>query len=287
MLYLLRKLERRRRRGNQDARAALPAAGTARALALARHQFRYDLRSFSRNRQARFTTLVFPLLLLVVLVGVSGGNRTVLDHGVSVKLSTYYVPGLMALAIVSSSFASLVVALVSQRESGVLKRRRATPVPAWVLLAGQTLTAITVSLGVSALLLVIGTQGYDVSVPASAIPGLVLFTVLGSAAFCAFAYAVSTAIGSVSSAQPVVQLMLLPLYLISGVLVPASKLPRGFDAAARALPLEHIANGLRTAVEPHHGLGLHLSDLAVLALWTAVALAVALRRFSWLPRAAA
>ena len=204
----------------------------ARALALVRHQFRYDLRSFKRNRQARVTTLIFPVILLVVLVGVSGGNSTVLDHGVHVKLSTYYVPGLIALAIVASSFANLVITIVNQRESGVLKRRRATPVPAWVLLAGQTLTAISVSLMVGGVLLVVGTQGYDVPLTASALPGLLIVTVMGSAAFCCFAYAVSTVIRSVSSAQPVVQLLLLPLYLISGVLVPASKLPRLFDDAA-------------------------------------------------------
>jgi ABC-2 type transport system permease protein len=264
----------------------MPASGLARAFALVRHQFRYDLRAFKRNRQARFSTLVFPILLLVILVGVSGGNKTVLDHGVRMKLSTYYVPGIVALAIVGSSFASLVVAIVNQRESGVLKRRRATPVPAWVLLAGQTLTSIAVSLGVSAILLVIGTQGYDVQIGATALPGLILVTVLGSAAFCCFAYAVSTAITSVPSVQPLVQLMLLPLYLISGVLIPASKLPRAFDDAARILPLEHVASGLRASLEPHHGLGLRASDLAVLVAWTVVALAVALRRFTWLPRAA-
>lgn len=258
--------------------------GAARALALVRHQFRYDLSSFRRNRQARVTTLIFPIVLLVVLVGVSGGNDTVLENGVRMKLSAYYLPGLIALAIVASSFANLVITIVSQRESGVLKRRRATPVPAWVLLAGQTLTAITVSLAVSAVLLVVGTQGYDVPITASALPGLVIVTALGSAVFCSLAYAVSTAIRSVSSAQPVIQLLLLPLYLISGVLVPASKLPRLLDDVATLLPLEHIASGLRSALQPHTGLGVRPIDLAVPAAWTAVALVIALKRFSWMPR---
>ena len=87
--------------------------------------------------------------------------------------------------------------------------------------------------------------------------------------------------------QPVVQLMLLPLYLISGVLIPASKLPRVFDDVARALPLEHVSSGLRASLAAHGGgLGLRFTDLAVLLAWTAVALAIALRRFSWLPREA-
>jgi len=63
-----------------------------------------------------------------------------------------------------------------------------------------------------------------------------------------------------------------------------SKLRRLFDDAAKALPLEHVANGLRSALQPHTGLGVHPGDLAVLALWAGVALAVALKRFSWMPQ---
>jgi hypothetical protein len=60
------------------------------------------------------------------------------------------------------------------------------------------------------------------------------------------------------------------------------------DDTARVPALEHVAGGLRSALLPHHSaLGLHLSDLAVLAAWTVAALAIALRRFSWLPREAA
>jgi hypothetical protein len=71
------------------------------------------------------------------------------------------------------------------------------------------------------------------------------------------------------------------------VLVPASKLPRAFDDAAGVLPLEHVASGLRAALGAHgSGLGLRFSDLAALFAWTAVALAIALRRFTWLPREA-
>jgi hypothetical protein len=68
------------------------------------------------------------------------------------------------------------------------------------------------------------------------------------------------------------------------VLIPASKLPRLFDDVARVMPLEHVASGLRSALQPHTGLGLHPADLAVLAAWAAVALALALKRFSWLPQ---
>ena len=51
------------------------------------------------------------------------------EGGRHIKVAVFYVPGLIALGVVSASFANLVVDLVTQREAGVLKRRRATPVP--------------------------------------------------------------------------------------------------------------------------------------------------------------
>ena len=72
---------------------------------LVAHQFRYDLRSFMRDKQARFTTLILPIILLLVLVSVGGGNKTVVEGGRHIKVAVFYVPGLIALGVVSASFA--------------------------------------------------------------------------------------------------------------------------------------------------------------------------------------
>src|SRR4029077_16457968 len=89
------------------------------------HQARYDLLGILRNRQARFFTLMLPLIFLVIFVGVFGNHTVGPDH---VKASTYYVPGLTAMAVIAGSFVNLVISVTAQREAGVLKRRRATPV---------------------------------------------------------------------------------------------------------------------------------------------------------------
>ncbi len=248
------------------------------------HQFRYDMRSFLRDKQARFTTLVLPIVLLLVLVSVGGGNKTVVEGGRHIKVAVFYVPGLIALGIVSASFANLVVDLVTQREAGVLKRRRSTPVPAWVLIAGRMLTAAAASLATAAILLFVGAQAYDFTVPNSALPATALIIVLGSAAFSTLSYAVAPTIRTASAIQPFVQLILLPLYFISGVLIPQSKNPDWVNDIATVFPLAHIAHGLHRAFDPAHtGLAVTATDLLVLGAWTAIAFAFALRRFSWLP----
>jgi ABC-2 type transport system permease protein len=270
----------RRRRARKAAAPAEPATphGTA---GLVLHQARYDIRGFLRNRQARFFTLVLPLLFLVIFVSVFG-NHTIRSTGV--KASTYYVPGISALAIIAASFVNLVISITAQREAGILKRRRATPVPAWVLIAGRTLTAMSVSLVVMTVLLLVGRFAYGVHLPTSTIPGVALTGVVGSATFCVLGYALSTAIGSADSAQPMVQAIMLPLYFISGVFIPNVNLPSWLRHVAEFFPVQHLADGLHHAYDPAvHGVGVVWSDLGVLAAWALVGLVVALRRFSWVP----
>jgi ABC-2 type transport system permease protein len=252
-------------------------------LPLVLHQARYDLLAFLRNRQARFFTLILPLIFLAIFVGVFG-NDTVRSTGV--KASTYYVPGISALGLIAASFVNLVISITEQREAGILKRRRATPVPAAVLIAGRTVTAMAVSLVVMTALLAVGRFAYGVHLPTSTIPAVALTAVIGSATFCVLGYALSTAIGSADAAQPMVQAITLPLYFISGVFVPNANIPAGLRHVATFFPVQHLADGLHHAYDPAvHGVGIEWSDLAVLALWAVAGLAVALRRFSWTPGA--
>ena len=253
-------------------------------LFLVLHQARYDLLGILRNRQARFFTLVLPLLFLIIFVGVFG------DHVVGpgrTKASAYYVPGLAALGVIAASFVNLVISITAQRETGILKRRRATPMPAWALIAGRTLTAVAVSLVVLTVLLAFGRFVYHVKVPTSTLPGIALTAVVGSITFCVLGYALSTAIKNEDAAQPMVQAIMLPLYFISGVFVPNIQLPSWLRHVAQIFPVEHLSDGLHKAYAAHvHGAGIVWSDIGVLALWAAVGLTVALVRFSWLPQAA-
>jgi ABC-2 type transport system permease protein len=255
------------------------------AVALIAHQCRYDLRAFRRDRQAGVTTVVMPLVLLVAFVSLAGHHTTLVQDGRTISAAQFYVPGLIAFAVVASSFASLLIELVTLRQSGILKRRRATPVPAWALIGGRTLSCAVVVLGTTAALLLIGRNNYNVHVASAALPAIALTTLLGTAAFCCFAYAIAPLIRNVGAAQPVVQLVLLPLYIISGVLLPDSKNPDVLRQIARVFPLEHVAHGLHRAFSlTAPGIGMTASDLAIMAAWIAVGLVIATQRFQWLPR---
>jgi ABC-2 type transport system permease protein len=220
--------------------------------ALVLHQLRYDALSFLRNRQSRFFTIALPVLFLVIFCAVFGNGKVPVAGG-SIKESTYYVPGLVALGLIQAAFATLVVSVTAQRESGVLKRRRATPEPAWVVITGRALTAVGTGVVIALVLVAIGYLGYGAKLPGRTIPAIVLTIAVGAIAFCALGYALVSAINSADSAQPVVQAILLPLYFISGIFVPAHLIPQVAGRYRQRVPGPPPPAGDARGVQPAHG----------------------------------
>ncbi len=131
-------------------------AGTRRELPLLiGHQFHADLRCFARNTQSVSFTLLMPVLFLVLLASIFR-NGTVTVPGGTMKESVYYVPGLIAYGLIAAAFSNLVLSVVRNRESGIYKRRRATPLPASAVIAARAAVAVLTALAITAVMLGIG-----------------------------------------------------------------------------------------------------------------------------------
>jgi ABC-2 type transport system permease protein len=167
--------------------------------ALVGHQLRYDLLVNWRNPQSRFFTIVLPVIFLVLLTSLFG-NHTTQVNGTPIKNSTFYVPGIATLGVVAVSFVNMVITIVALRESGVLKRRRSTPVPAWVLIVSRALTAVILSIVVVIVLVAIGRILYGVRIPTGTMPAFVLGVFAGAACFCCLSFAVASFIRNEDSA---------------------------------------------------------------------------------------
>jgi ABC-2 type transport system permease protein len=253
---------------------------------MALHLFTYDLRAFLRNRQSQFFTLALPVLFLVIFASVfgSGHNNTVPVAGGRISTSVSYVPAIMALGIIAAAFANLVASVTAQRERGVLKRRRATPVPAAAIIAGRVLTAVVIAVVMAAVLLGIGWAAYGAHVPGRAAFALAVTVVIGAASFCCLGYALASLIRNEDAALPATQALLLPLYFISGVFVAVTLLPHWLADVGDVFPVRHLASALLAAYNPHTaGLGFAGQDLLIVAAWGAAGFLIALRKFSWLP----
>jgi ABC-2 type transport system permease protein len=236
------------------------------------HQARYELLSFWRSPQGPFSTLALPIVFLIALTSVFGD-------------ATYYAGRLAALGVISAALASLVASITLERERGILKRRRAAPVSATGLVAGRVTSATIVAATSVAFLLLAAWMVYDVTPHPADLPAILLATVVGAVAFACLGYALASFIRSAAAATPVVQGILLPLYLISGVLVPSDEIPSRLLSVADAFPVRHLAQALYSPLDPAApGQGIEGADLLVVAAWGLAGLVVAARHFSWVPR---
>jgi ABC-2 type transport system permease protein len=250
------------------------------------HQTAYDLRAFIRNRQSQFFTLALPVLFLVIFAALFGGRgHSVAVPGGRIATSAYYVPGIIALGVIAACFGNLVVSVTAQRERGVLKRRRATPVPAAAIIAGRVVTAIITAVIMATVLLGIGWAAYGAHVPGRTAVALAVTVIVGAASFCCMGYALTSLVRNEDAAQPATQALLLPLYFISGVFVAVTILPHWLADIGEIFPVRHLASALLVAYNPHTtGLGFAGQDLLIVAAWGAAGLLIALRTFSWNPR---
>jgi len=262
------------------------AAGSRHRLAhLAIHQFRADLRCFYRNKQSVFWTLALPVLFLVIFGSVFQHQNVAVPGG-RINEPVYYVPGIITYGLIAAAFSNLVVSVVRYRETGIYKRRRATPLSPGAIIAARALLAVLSVLAITAVLLAIGWAGFAAHIPGRTAPGFLLDIIVGAIAFCCLGFALASLISNIDAAQPVTLAIVLPLCFLSGVFIPILELPRWLIDVGKIFPVHALAGALLAAYNPHTtGSGLRWGDLAVLAAWGAAGLIIAVRRFSWLPRA--
>jgi ABC-2 type transport system permease protein len=252
------------------------------AAALAVHQFRYDQKVFWRNPASVGFTVLFPVMFLVLFELLFGSNKL---EGLGVDSSTYYVPAIVTLAVVSATFQNLAMSVTIDREDGLLKRSRGTPLPSWVFIAGRVGNSVVVAVLMLVLVSAMGRIAYGVEIPWERAPAVLITLALGAATFSCLGLALTAAIPSQSAAAPITNLVIFPLYFLSGVFVPESEVPDGVIQFSEAFPVRHFFEAFFTAWDPSTtGAGFEWGDLAIVAAWGLAGLAIALRTFRWEPR---
>lgn len=251
---------------------------------LALHQFRFDQKTFWRNPASVFFTVMFPVMFLVIFDLVFGGSDRINELGVDV--STYYVPAILTLAVVSATFQNLAMSVTIDREFGILKRGRGTPLPDWVFFAGRIGNSLVVSVAMLVLLVAIGRLAYGVEIPWDHLPAVLVTLAVGAASFCCLGLALTGFIPSQSAAAPITNIAIFPLYFLSGVFIPESEIPDGVLHVADAFPVRHFFEAFFAAWDPTTaGAGFEWGNLAVVAAWGVAGFVVASRTFRWTPRA--
>jgi ABC-2 type transport system permease protein len=255
----------------------VPAAASRRDVPLLWHQIRYEQLSFWRNPQSAFFTFVFPVVVIVIF-GAVFGSSTGSSFYYGLSGLQYYVPTIAALSVLGACYSQLAIVLSTRRQNGILKRLRATPLPAWVYFVGLLAHCVMVSVIEVALIIVIG-RLYGVPMPTHW-TALLVTLVLGAASFCALGVAVASLIRNAEAAPAVVQFVLFPLVFVSGTYFPIHSAV--LNRIAGVLPVRPFNQALLGPFAQHTGFD--WSHLAVLLGWGVTGAAVAIRRFRWDPR---
>lgn len=245
-----------------------------------------EIKAFFRQRERVAFTFALPVVLQVIFGTIFHGKVA----GTDVPYREYFTAGIIAVGIVTTTFANLGISVAVERDDGTLKRLAGTPMPKTAYFIGKALSGLGVSVLETAILLGIGVGLLGLSVPHSAGRWLTfawLFVL--SVAVCSLTgVALSGVARSAQSAPVVFQFPYLILSFISGVYFVFGSLPKGIQDIAAVFPLRWLCQGLRSVFLPDSfaraepaGSWQHGQIALVLGVWAVASLVVCVRTFRW------
>lgn len=257
-----------------------PVSDHPSSVALLVSQTSYQNKIFFRNFTAAFFTLLFPLMIFIIF-SLIFGNDFVPELGVN--LSQYFGPAMAVFAAVSASYTNIAVTTAYQRDEGILKRVRGTPLPAPVYHGGKIASAVVVAAISVVVMMAVGVAFYGIQIYADTLAAAIVTFIVGVACFAALGLLVAGLVNSGEGATAVTNATLLPLAFISGIfLIPSDEAPAWLDTVANIFPLKHFVVPFTDAFNPTYtGPAFQWDHLAYMALWGVVALVVGIRFFKW------
>jgi ABC-2 type transport system permease protein len=238
---------------------------------------RSGVRLYLREPAAAFFTVAFAPMLLV-LFGFIYGNAPQAAFGGRGTVDVS-VPAYLGVIVVTVGLISIPIGSSTERERGVLRRYRATPLrPISYIAADVTRYFLMTALG-AALLVAVGKIVYDVRFDGDPLVVLAGFA-LGSLSFFALGYVLASVAPSARVAQTAGMVLAYPMMFLSGSTIPLENMPESVRRFAEFLPLTHVVTLLR-GLWNGDALSMHGADIAILAFVLVVGAAIAARAFRW------
>jgi ABC-type multidrug transport system permease subunit len=205
------------------------------------------------------------------------------EHAVREAGSRYVdfvVPGLLGMNLMGSGIWGIGFAIVDARRKHLLKRLVATPMSRTQYLASFVLSRLTFLVLEVALLL--GFAALVFGVPVRGSPGAVAGVCLLSAlAFASLGLLLAARPRTVEGVSGLMNLVMLPMWIFSGVFFSSSRFPDAVQPAIKALPLTAVNDALRATMLRGAGLDQVFPELAVIVAWLVLSFALAVRLFRW------
>ena len=241
------------------------------------HQLRSEQLIFWRSREAAIFIFFFPVLLFLLLGSVYNGRI----YGVPAPEAL--LAGMIGYGAANTAFAGLAITLVIRRESAVLKRLRATPLPLKIYVAASLTSTLLVFALQTVVLFLIGRLLYNTPMPGR-VGSLIVLVIFGAVAFAALGVGLASVIRSAEGSSAVVNVILLPMAFLTGSFGPTRHYPRFLRAIGDVLPLKYSLDLVNAVYLRGQAFWSRPGAIGVLAAWGGVGLIVAVGRFRWEPR---
>jgi ABC-2 type transport system permease protein len=210
----------------------------------------------------------------------SVSTKNELIHETGSRYIDFVVPGLLGMNLMGSAIWGLGFAIVEARQKKLLKRMVASPMPRWQYLTAFLLSRLAML--VVEVMAFLGFAGLVFGVPfRGSLLELAFLCVLTSMAFSALGLLISSRARTMEAASGLMNLVMLPMWILSGVFFSASRFPAVIQPFVRALPLTAANEALRANMLQGIAVNHLMPQVGILLLWLVVPFAVSLRIFRW------
>jgi ABC-2 type transport system permease protein len=222
--------------------------GELRAVRIVWHR---ELIRFANDRVRIVTTLVQPLLFLFVLGAGLQQLSAASTHGLDLK--TFIYPGVLCMSVMFTAMFSA-ASIVWDREYGFMREMMVAPIRRGSIVVGKCFGGATVA-GMQGLIMIALAPAVGVPYSVTLVLGICALQVLLAFSITAFGVMVAARINQIQSFMGVMQLVIMPMFFISGALFPVSGLPGWLTVLNRLDPLTYAVSPMRSLVFSHLDLG--------------------------------
>jgi ABC-type multidrug transport system permease subunit len=192
----------------------------------------------------------------------------------------FLVPGLLGMSLMGGGLWGVGFVTVDMRIRKLLKRFLATPMKKSQFLGGIMASRMLFMVPEVIILLVFARYVFDVRIHGSLLD-VFLLILLGALSFSGLGLLVASRANTIEAVSGLMNLVMLPMWMLSGIFFSSERFPDAAQPFIKALPLTPLNDMLRAVMLEGSSLANHLPQIAILAAWGLVTFALALRWFRW------
>jgi ABC-type multidrug transport system permease subunit len=192
----------------------------------------------------------------------------------------FLIPGLLGMNLMGSAIWGMGFSIVDARRKKLMKRLVATPMPRHDYLLSFALSRLLLLVAEVGVLVGFGALVFHVPLRGSLFD-LGALCVLGSMSFGAIGLLIASRVQTIEAASGIMNLVMMPMWILSGVFFSAQRFPDMLQPVIKALPLTAIIDALRANMLQGAGFAQLAPQMAILGAWMVVCFTVALRIFRW------